>query len=171
MIIAHLSAKHDRTSFNCGVEDMNRSLREQAKQDAHKGLSRTFVNLADDARMIIGYYTLTLGFLAFENIPQEKRLSRYPAPVALLARLAVDKAFTIGERLLFDAQARVLELSESIDLYAMTLDAREESLCAFYAQYDFKRRADGPLRMYKTLGAIRKLGLTATPITPLETAD
>jgi hypothetical protein len=35
---------------------------------------------------------------------------------------------------LFDAQARVLELSESIGLSAMTLDAREESLCAFYAQ-------------------------------------
>lgn len=58
---------------------MNRYLREQAKQDSDKGLSRTFVNLAEDAQTIIGYYTLALKFLAFENIPQEKRLSRYPA--------------------------------------------------------------------------------------------
>lgn len=163
MIIARLAASHDRKAFNCGVEDMNRYLWEQARQDAEKGLSRTFVNLTEDRVRIVGYYTLALGFLAFENIPSEKRLSRYPAPVALLARLAVDSAFKgqgIGERLLFDAQARVLEISQSIGLYAMTLDAREESLVPFYEQYDFKRRADGPLRMYKTLAAIRKLGLT-----------
>jgi predicted N-acetyltransferase YhbS len=167
MKIVPLSAKHDRKEFDCGVDDMNRYLREQARHDTEKDLSRTFVSLGEDDTHITGHYTLALAFLEFENIPQEKRLSRYPAPVALLARLAVDKQSQgqrLGERLLFDAQTRVLELSRSIGIYAMTLDARDESLCAFYAQYDFKSRADNPLRMYKTLSAIRKLNLVTDPL-------
>ena len=146
---------------------MNRYLREQAKQEADKGMSRTFVSLATGGSRIIGYYTLTTGFVDFEHIPQERRLSRHPAPVILLARLAVDNTYKrrgVGERLLFDAQARVLEVSQGVGVYAMTLDAREESLCAYYQQFGFKRRADGPLHMYKTMKAIRNLDLTAEPL-------
>ena len=157
---AHLSARHDRRTFDCGVEDMNRFLQEQARQDAEKGLSRTFVNLTDDGLSILGYYTFAVGFLDFENVPEEKRLSRHPAPVILLARLAVDKNFQaqgVGRRLLDNAQARALKISEGVGLCAMTLDAREEHLCAYYERYGFKRRADGPLRMYKTMATIRKL--------------
>ena len=147
---------------------MNRFLREQARQEADKGMSRTFVSLAADSTRIIAYYTLTMGFIDFEHIPQEKRLSRYPAPVVLLAQLAVDNDYKrqgMGERLLFDAQARALEVAEGIGVYAMTLDAREENLCAYYEQFGFRRRADGPLRMYKTIKSIRNLGLTAEPLT------
>lgn len=168
MVIAHISSLHDRQLFDCGVDDMNRYLREQAKQEADKGMSHTFISLADDGIRIIGYYTLTTGFIDFEHIPQEKRLSRHPAPVVLLARLAVDNAYKgqrIGERLLFDAQARVLEVAETVGIYAMTLDAREDSLCSYYEQFGFKRRADGPLRMYKTMKAIRSLSLVAEPLT------
>ncbi|MBV9850767.1 MAG: GNAT family N-acetyltransferase [Armatimonadetes bacterium] len=167
MIFAHLAARHDRRAFDCGVEDMNRFLKEQTRQDAERGLSRTLVNLADDGIRILGYYTLALGFLDFDSAPEEKRLSRHPAPVILLARLAVDKDFQaqgVGRRLLYDAQARAVEITERIGLYAMTLDAREERLCAYYERYGFKRRADGPLRMYKTMAAIRKLGLRAAPL-------
>jgi GNAT superfamily N-acetyltransferase len=167
MIIAHLSDRHNRKIFDCGVDDMNRYLKEQARQDAAKGLSRTFVNLDDDHTTIIGFYTLVMNELSFENIPNEKRLSRYPAPVVLLAQLAVDKAFQgrrIGEHLLYDAQARVIEIAENVGVYAMTLDAREPSLCAYYAQHRFKMRVDGPLRMYKTVTAIRQIGLTAAPL-------
>lgn len=166
-MIASLEKRHDRAGFDCGVAEMNVYLRQQARQDAEKGLSRTFVFVADAASAIIeGFYTLAFALLAFEEVPREKRLSRYPAPVALLAQLAVDTRFQkqgLGERLLFDALARANEVSHRIGLYALVLDAREEGLFGFYERYGFQRAA-GERRMYLKMSAIRQLGLQAAPL-------
>ena len=166
-MIAHLSKRHDRARFDCGVAEMNVYLRQQARQDAEKGLSRTFVSVADATSATVqGFYTLAFALLAFEEVPREKRLSRYPAPVALLAQLAVDSHFQkqgLGERLLFDALARADEASERIGLYALVLDAREEGLFGFYERYGFQR-ATGERRMYLKMSAIRQLGLRAVPL-------
>lgn len=148
---------------------MNRYLKETARQEAEKGMSRTFVSLAADRTRITGYYTLVNSFLSFDQMPQEKRLSRYPAPVALLAQIAVDQALQsqgIGRTLLFDAQARARDVSENIGIYALVLDARDEILCPFYERYDFNRCAGESLRMYKTMKTIRRLGLTTLALTP-----
>ncbi len=169
MILSPLSSKHDRNSFDCGVPEINRYLKEIARQDAEKDMSRTFVSPGDDQIRITGFYTLANSFLSFEEMPQEKKVSRYPAPVALLAQIAVDgnsQGQGIGTTLLFDAQARARDISENIGLHALILDAREESLCAYYEQYDFQRCAGESLRMYKTLTAIRRLNLTTLPLTP-----
>lgn len=148
---------------------MNRYLKEMARQEAEKGMSRTFVSLGTDRTHITGYYTLVNSFLSFDEVPQERRLSRYPAPVALLAQMAVDQTFQgqgIGKTLLFDAQARARDVSENIGIYALVLDARDESLCAFYQQYDFNRCVGESLRMYKTIKTIRQLGLSTLSLTP-----
>lgn len=169
MILASLAAQHDRKTFDCGIEAMNRYLKETARQEAEKGMSRTFVSLAADRTRITGYYTLANSSLAFDEIPQEKKISRYPAPVALLAQIAVDQEFQghgIGRTLLFDAQARTRDVSENIGIYALVLDAREESLCAFYERYEFHRCAGASLRMYKTMKVIRRLDLVTLRLTP-----
>jgi hypothetical protein len=41
----------------------------------------------------------------------------------------------------------------------MILDARTEALAKWYEQYDFRRRKDGPLQMYKSIRTSRKLNL------------
>ena len=169
MILSLLSALHDRKSFDCGIEAMNRYLKEMARQEAEKGMSRTFVWLTADQTHIMGYYTLVNSFLSFDQMPQEKRISRYPAPVAFLAQIAVDQTFQgrgIGRKLLFDSQARARDVSENIGIYALVLDARDESLCAFYERYDFNRCVGESLRMYKTMKTIRQLGLTTLSFTP-----
>jgi len=169
LILAPLAAHHDRKTFDCGAEAMNRYFKETARQEAEKGMSRTFLSLAADRTRVTGYYTLANSSLSFDQMPQEKRLSRYPAPVALLAQIAVDQTFQgqgIGRILLFDAQARARDVSENIGIYALVLDAREESLCAFYEQYDFHRCAGESLRMYKTMKVIRQLSLVTLPLTP-----
>ncbi len=84
--------------------------------------------------------------------------------MVLLARLAVDVRFRgqkFGERLLFDAQARTEEIADRTGVFALILDAREESVVPFYQQYDFVLAAPESLRMYKTLKSIRALRLRA----------
>lgn len=165
MVIVHLSPEHRRDLFDCGVEEINRYLRENANQDAAKNLSRTFVALDEqggEANRVLGFYTLVLRHLDFETMPDERPKLKYPVPVILLAQLAVDVRFQgrrTGERLLMDAQARVDVISQQVGIYAMVLDARDERLARMYEGYDFKRRADGALQMYKSIKAIRKLGL------------
>ena len=167
-----LEKRHDRARFDCGVEEMNSYLREQARQDTEKGLSRTFVlTEAPQETQRHGFYTLAFTMLAFEEILQEKRLSRYPAPVALLAQMAVDRRAQgqgLGDLLLLDALARAELASQQIGLYAVVLDAREESLLSFYARYGFERAegASQPRRMYQKMSDIRLLGLTPAPVEP-----
>lgn len=165
MVILPLALQHNRSGFDCGVDEMNRYLRENANQDAEKNLSRTFVALRNnESTAIVGFYTLAIRTVTWSHLPdaRPKISERYPLPVILFAQLAVDVRFQrqqIGERLLMNAQARVDRLSRETGVYAMILDARTESLARWYEQYDFRRRKDGPLQMYKSIRAIRKLNL------------
>lgn len=165
-----LEKAHDRAAFDCGAEEINQYLRTQARQDMEKGLSRTFVLVHRDfPSLILGYYTLVPGSLAFEEVPAEKRLSRYPAPVLLMAQLGVDRRYQsvgIGRFLLFDAIARAEWVSRQTGLYAIILDAREDTLIAYYEKHGFVRASgsDYPRRMYLKMSEARRLGLTPAPV-------
>lgn len=166
MVITPLSGQQDRAAFDCGVDSLNQFLKRYARQNAERDLSRTFVAVSPDAARIAGYYTLTLGMVEFSVMPAEK-LPHYPIPVALLGRLAVDRAFQgqrLGERLLFDALARAEEASQRMGLFAVVVDALDEGAYRFYAKYGFKQRADGALRLYMTMKTIRRMGLTVAPL-------
>ena len=142
---------------------MTRFLREQALQDAEKELSRTMV-LVDptvNPARIIGYHTLLFIQVNQEIFPNDKPRIKRPIPVILLGQIGVDKGFQQcghGELLLMDAQSRVEEISSKTGVRAMMLDARSESLAQWYESYDFIR-LPGQLRMFKSVKAIRKLGL------------
>jgi predicted N-acetyltransferase YhbS len=167
----YLSRQHDRNAFDCGTVDQNQYLKQQARQDADKRLSRTFVLVGEEEAQICAYYTLTPSFIDFEEMPTEKRLSRYPAPVTLLAQLAVDVRFQkrgLGELLLFDVMARSAEIARHTGQFAVILDAREDNLIEFYAQYGFVRASSSehPRRMYLKMSVIQALALAPAPIVP-----
>src|SRR6266404_5250017 len=128
--IEALGGHHDRTTFSCGVEPLNRYLRIQAGQDARKRVASCFV-LTDDAGSLAGYYTLSATSIALADLPPDlaKRLPRYPAiPATLMGRLAVDyrrRGQRLGELLLFDAFSRTLR--SDIASYAFVVDAKDDA--------------------------------------------
>lgn len=142
---------------------MNRYLSQYARQNDEKGLSRTFVAVsATGAARIHGYYTLSNGSVAFENLPDEQRLPRYPVPTALLGRLAVDRDSQgqgLGTRLLLDALRRSAQVSQEIGVFAVEVVALDEGARAFYTKFGFRPLADDRLHLYMTLKAIHKLNL------------
>ena len=154
---------HGREAFDCGVESLNVFLRQQAGQNAKKDFSRTFVAVPEvGSSSLIGYYTLAMSSLGFEELPQERHLPHYPVPIAHLGRLAVDVRYRgrhIGEALLFHALLRVQKLSEEIGVFAVEVKALEEAVSRFYIRYGFQPLADDPLHLYLTLKSIRKLGV------------
>jgi GNAT superfamily N-acetyltransferase len=105
--IEPLSPQHDRAAFDCGEPSLNDFLHRYARQNDEKGLGRTYVAVLPDERHIYGYYTIASGSLQFDTIPE--KLPRYPIPVVLLGRLAVDqeaKGQGLGKALLADALKR-----------------------------------------------------------------
>ena len=163
MIIEPISREHSRELFDCGDEEVNRFLREQALQDHEKDMSRTMV-LIDDVRDLDTDHRLSHPGNAAgppRRHPKDRPMIKRTIPVVLLGQLGVDRAFQgsgLGELLLMDAQSRVDEISRRTGIRAMMLDARNERLARWYEQHDFVR-FPGQLRMFKSIAAIPKLNL------------
>jgi predicted N-acetyltransferase YhbS len=89
------------------------------------------------------YYTLAYGSVALAEAPPSIRagLAKYPIPVILLARLAVDvkeKGQGLGAGLLKDALLRTMQAVEIAGLRAMLVHALDDAARAFYEKFGFE---------------------------------
>ena len=161
--ISPLTKTHERKSFDCGHEDLNRYLREQARQDAEKRVAAPFVLTQPGDPKVLGFYTLSSSIIPVEELPPEmmKRLPRYgQLPVTLLGRLAVDRSAGgqgVGEFLLVDALRRSLEAAQQIAAMAVIVDAKNERAESFYRHFDFQPFQQTPLRLFLPMTQIAKL--------------
>jgi GNAT superfamily N-acetyltransferase len=159
-IIEPLDRSHNRRYFDCGEESLNGFLKKFARQNSKKGLGRTFVAVPPDSKVIYGYYTIASGSVRFDTVPEN--LPRYPIPVVLLGRIAVDekaKGQGLGEYLLMDALKQALQLSESLGIYAVEVFALNESARAFYQRYGFIELTDDPLHLHLPIKTVKALNL------------
>jgi len=89
-----LSDQHDRSTFHCGEEALDRYFRTQATQDARRNISKCFVAVEIATGQVVAYYTLSATSIARDELPAEetRRLPRYAVfPAILIGRLAVDQ--------------------------------------------------------------------------------
>jgi hypothetical protein len=85
LIVERLANHHDRSKFDCGVEELNIYLQKYSSQHQRRGVSRTYVAIEDTAERVLGYYTISAGAVDFDTVPEN--LPRHPIPVALIADL------------------------------------------------------------------------------------
>lgn len=170
MVIEPLEAHHDREAFDCGIERMNRFLRQTARQYAakHVGVTHVAVEETGGAR-ILGYVSLSMKPVNRESLPNAKKLPGGEYTVAFISQLATDKAFQgqgIGERLLLFAQFQALRVSDVFGLIGIALDlirveGEEASVTArrrkFYTDRQFEPLADDAERLYKSIDAVRRM--------------
>jgi ribosomal protein S18 acetylase RimI-like enzyme len=164
LTFAPLGPAHDRAGFSCGVPALDRYIRELASQDIRRRISNCFVAI-DAAGMLAGYYTLAAASLPLTELAPEnsRRLPRYDAlPAGLVGRLAVDITFRgqgVGSALLVDAIARVLRAEPAI--FALIVDAKDETALGFYRHHGFQPFANRPMSLYLPLAeAARQLSTT-----------
>lgn len=160
-IIALLTERHDRVSFDCGEPSLNEYLQRFARQNAELFLGRTYVLVIPGQTRIAGYYTISSGSVARQDLP-EKRLPRYPIPVVLMGRLAVDRQAQgqgLGELLLQDALKRSAQLAQHLGIYAVVVDALNEQARSFYYKYGFTETVDDPLRLYLAIKKVLQIYL------------
>lgn len=136
-----LTGAHDRKLFDCGVPALNDYLKQYALQNQKKHAARTYV--ATRGRRVIGYYSLAYGSVSVDEAPESVKagLPKYPIPVILLARLAVDlteRGQGLGAALLRDALLRTVRAAEIAGLRAMIVHAKDDAAKLFYEKYGFE---------------------------------
>ena len=151
-------ALHDRERFDCGEPSLNHYLKALATQHYRSGVATTHVLIDQTAPSIVcGFYSLAAAQMSLNDLSaaDQRRLPRYPVPVARLARLAVaspEQGKGLGEALLQDAVKRCLNLRGELGIHALLVDALHERAAAFYRQYGFRETAAGALTLYLPLG-------------------
>jgi GNAT superfamily N-acetyltransferase len=159
-----LAATHDRTTFDCGSEPLNRYFKQQVTQDTRRRVATCFVAL-DDQNNIAGYYTLASASLLLTALPESagKKLPRYPTvPVVRMGRLAVNGMFKgqgLGAALLADALARVAR--SEIAAFALMVDAKDHIAATFYHHHGFIPLPSTPLTLFLPLASVRSLTATS----------
>ena len=158
-----LHKSHDRESFDCGIEPLNRYLKQQARQDLEKRVAAPFVLVEPGKSVVRGYYTLSASVIALTDLPesQKKKLPRYAQlPVTLIGRLARDKSINtkgVGEFLLMDALRRSLEYAGQIAAMAVVVDAKDGVAESFYRHFDFLPFQQTPRRLFLPMQQIAAL--------------
>ncbi|MEI2582663.1 GNAT family N-acetyltransferase [Scytonema sp. PRP1] len=160
-VVEPLDAQHNRSDFECGVEPLDRYLKQQASQDMRRRIAALFVLVDQDIDSIAGYYTLAATAIRLAELPPEitKKLPKYPlVPATLLGRLAVDQRYQgqgIGSFLLMDALRR--SFNSEIASMAVVVDAKDDKARDFYEHHQFIPFSEQSQRLYLSMTTIAKL--------------
>lgn len=142
-LVRPLDATLDSGAFDCGSAPLDEYIRRYASQDVRKNVARVFAATSDDQpERLAGFFTLSAGSVNCSELPPAlaRKLPRYPVPVALIGRLAVDKQFQgkgLGAILLADACHKVVLASAVLAVAGIVVDAKDQSAADFYSHFGF----------------------------------
>jgi ribosomal protein S18 acetylase RimI-like enzyme len=159
--VERLDRSHQRKEFSCGQGDLDKFLKELARQYDERYAAITYVAVRSGDKRVCGYYTLSAGAVARQDVPPAtaRKLPHHPVPVAHLGRLAIDQAIQgqgLGRFLLMDAFRRCLTAAQDLAIFALEVRAIDDRAGAFYLKYGFIPLLDNPLHLYLPLQTIRQ---------------
>jgi GNAT superfamily N-acetyltransferase len=138
---APLDASHQLDEFDCGKSALSQWLVSHARQAQGSGSARTFVTCHETR--VVAYYSLTVGQIDTFEAPERIRqgMGRYPIPLVILARLAVDLSYQkrgLGVSLLQDAITRSLAVAEHAGIRALLTHPIDAQADSFYRRFGFE---------------------------------
>lgn len=161
--------KHDRTTFSCGVEQVDNFFKKTGNKLAKAGNARVYVMNGPDGA-VIGFYALNAHAIDYQDLPKRYARSR-PAhgsiPAAFLSMIGVDQRYAgqgYGGDLLVDALLRVMQAAEYVGIAVVILDVLDdgnpelvERRAKLYAGYGFQPLPSNPLRMFLPAATVRQM--------------
>ncbi|MDX5332367.1 MAG: GNAT family N-acetyltransferase [Caulobacteraceae bacterium] len=161
-------AKHDRTAFSCGVEQVDNYFKKTANKLAKAGNVRLYVMTAADGGLI-GFYALNAHAVDYTTLSAAYARTRPrhgQIPAAFISMIGVDERYAgqgFGGDLLVDALRRILAAAEAIGIAVVMLDVldcgdpkRVEKRLKLYRSYGFEALASQPLRLFMPIGTVRQ---------------
>jgi GNAT superfamily N-acetyltransferase len=156
-----LADHHQLDDFDSGVASLDDWLKRRARANQATGASRSFVVCDDDK--VVAYYALASGAISAQTTTGRfRRNMPEPIPVAILARLAIHKAYQgrgLGRALFRDSAQRVLNAADAIGVRGMIVHAISDEAKAFYLALGFDPSPLDPMTLMVTLADVR-LGLS-----------
>ena len=155
-----ISASHDVSRFDCGAhQSLNDWLKRFALTNQKNDSARTYVVHRNGS--VAGYYSISAGSVSLEETPARiaKGLARHPAPVILLARLAVDKdekGTGLGKALLKNALSRIAHAADIVGARAVLVHAIDEQARKFYEHFDFEPSPTHELHLMLLMKDLRR---------------
>ncbi len=152
-----LADHHELGDFDSGEPSLDDWLKRRARANQVSGASRTYV-VSHDKR-VIAYYALASGAVTVDTaVGRFRRNMPNPIPVAVLARLAVDRAWHgqgIGRALFRDAALRVTNAADAIGIRGIVVHAISDAARSFYLALGFDPSPREPTTLMLTLRDIR----------------
>jgi GNAT superfamily N-acetyltransferase len=152
--VEKLRRDHAVEGFACGAPALDRYLTRHAWTNQQAHAAQTY--LALHGSEIVGFYSLVVGQVAYDDAPERlsKGLARHPVPIMLLARLAVSTQWQgrgIGAGLLKDAMLRTLRAADIAGIRALAVHAKDDAARRFYTHFDFRPSPSDPLHLFVLL--------------------
>jgi GNAT superfamily N-acetyltransferase len=156
-----------KSGFSCGKHALDDYFARHALANDRAGIGRAYVlrrAAGDSPKLppVLGFYTLSMAAVESAQLAPtlQAKLPKYPMPVALIGRLAIDQRATrrgFGEALLMDALRRVVDVASVLGCVGIVVDAKDEDAERFYAKYDFVTVAADvwPRRMFLPIATAR----------------
>ena len=149
-----LGPEHVCDLFSSGEPALDDWLKRRARANQQSGATRTYV-VADTARLIAGYYAIATGALALAEAPGHlKRNMPDPIPMAIIARLAVDRSWQgkgLGVALLQDAVLRIRQAAAILGMRGILVHAISEDARKFYLHHGFVSAPASPMTLVMSL--------------------
>jgi GNAT superfamily N-acetyltransferase len=129
------------------------------------GYCRKSWNGSISGETVVGYYSLAVGQVAYDDAPfrLSRDLARRPVHIMLLARLAVSTAWLgrglgrgLGAGLLKDAMRRTLQAADIAGIRAFAVHAKDEPARRFYEHFGFIPSPTDPLHLFLLIKEIRR---------------
>ncbi|EGV20611.1 GNAT family N-acetyltransferase [Thiocapsa marina] len=158
--IEKLRRDHLLDAFLSGRETLDRFLLRYAFTNQQANASQTYLGLHD--KEVIGFYTLVVGEVAYDDAPERltKGFAGHPVLIMLLARLAVAVTCQrrgIGAGLLKDAMRRTLQAAETGGIRAFAVHEKDDDARRFYAHFGFAPSPTDPLHLFLLVKNLRRL--------------
>jgi GNAT superfamily N-acetyltransferase len=151
---------HNRQAFDCGEAPLNEFLQRYARKSHELGGAKTFLAVDDaDNKTVLGFYSLSPAAVEYSRTPEIVRrgLARHDVPCFRLGRLAVDRTMQnlgLGGQLLLAAGRRCLLASAEVGGVALLIDAKNDGVAKWYANYGAMPLEDAPLTLLLPLATI-----------------
>jgi len=140
--------RHDRSTFDCGEDELNDFIKTKAAKHMAAGISRTMVlpavtPFADGKYPLCSFYAIAPSQIERATLPEAlaKRLPHYPIPVFLIAQLAVHKEYKgegLGKITLIKALEHLFKVNAHMKAYAVVVDCLNQAAQDFYAKFGFE---------------------------------
>ncbi len=162
-------ARHDRTAFSCGVEQVDNFFRKTANKLVKADNLRVFV-MVDSAAQVIGFYAINAHKVDYTELPEKyarNRPSHGSIPAIYISMIGVDQRFAgngYGGDLLADCLQRIALVGENLGVSIIMLDVldcgnaeRVQKRKRLYTGYGFMPLATNGMRLFLPLATVKQL--------------